>query len=164
MKGSLYLAIALFVLVATIFITNNEFFTSLYNSVVGRVILVAILIVITINSVVLAVLLLVIIIVLSQNKKRIVLKMPPPEEEKEKDRFSLTETLYKENKEHEDDRFMYKNYNKKQAYKKSKRKTGPNVVQLSESMRPKPSKNFPLFPNIPNPEIMPFSQSTYYKL
>jgi hypothetical protein len=162
MKGSLYLSIALFLILITIFITNNDFFTSLYNSKVGRLILVIILIIITINSLLLAILLLIIVIVLSQNKKRVTLKVVPPEEE-EKQKLSLAEVLYKENKERPDEKFMYKKYNNYQ-YKKSKRKNGVNVVQLSETIRPKPSKYLPLFPNSSNNEIIPFSQTSFYKI
>ena len=114
------------------------------------------------NSVALAVMLLIVIIGLSQNKKKVAFKKPPLEET-DKERLSLTETLYKENAENADDRFVYKKYNKKQPYKKSKRKIGPNVIQLSELLRPKSSKGFPLFPNVHN-EVIPFSQTTYYKI
>jgi len=162
MKGSLYLSIALFLILITIFITNNEFFTSLYNSRVGRLILVVILIIITTNSLLLAFLLLIIIIGLSQNKKKVALKVLP-EEKEVKEKLPLTEVIYKENKEKPDEEFMYKKY-KNYSYKRSKRRNGVNTVQLSETIRPKPSKYLPIFPNSSNNDIIPFSQTSFYKI
>lgn len=164
MRGLLYLSIALFFIVITIFITNNDFFDSMYNSKIGRLVLVTILIVITLNSLALAILLLIIIMILSQNKKKVVIYHKADIKE-EKERLPLSEALYKSDRDVHSEKFIYKKYKTTEAYKKSKRRDGVNIIKASEALRPKPSGHIPLFPNDKNAEIIPFSDSkTYYNV
>lgn len=160
MKGSVLLSGVLFLILIGMFYSNNDFFLSMYNSKLGRFVLVVILVVITLNSVLLGILLLIVIIVLSQ-KKIIVKKEIKPEVEKEQ--ISFSEVLTRTINENPSENFSVKNYNK-YLYKKSKKNGGVNILQMNELMRPKESNSQVIIPNIPNIEISPYTNKNFYNL
>lgn len=114
----MYISYFLFLLIVILFAINPSFFNSMYNSKLGRFILIVILIIIALNNLILAVILLIIIIVLSQNKKKV---KPNPENSEIK---------------------------KSSHSHKSKKRTGVNTTQVSEMFRPKSSKVMVVFPKI----------------
>jgi len=161
MKGNVILSGALFLILIGMF-QNKEFFSLMYNSKLGRFILVCILIALTLSSVFLGVLLLIVIIFLSHNKKKInIEKKMEPEEPSE--RVNMSEVITRTITDKPNDTISFKNYNKYQ-YKKSKRKGGVNILQINELMKPKSSKSEIIIPNIPNIEILPYSNKNFYNL
>jgi len=160
MKENVILSGVLFIILIGMFYSNSDFFSVMYNSKLGRFMLVIILIVLTINSVILGVLLLMVIIFLSHKKKVNIEKKT--EQDTPIERVNMSEAITKTIDINTSDA-TFKNYNKYQ-YKKSKRKGGVNILQIDELMKPKPSNNGIIMPNIPNNEIMPYFNKNFYNL
>ena len=150
--------IALFLITITLFFLKPQFFELLYNTVWGRIILISILIFITINSMCLAVILLLVIIFLSHNKKKVRFTKNIPDNNI--DSLPMEEIVIKNYQEKDNEMFLFKKH-KKVNYK-SKRKNGVNVIQISEIIRPKSSKNMVITPNIPNIETTPYYNKSFY--
>lgn len=150
----------LFILLVILFFVQPNFFETMYNSKIGRFIIIISLVIISLNSFLLAILLIIIIIFLSQNKKKVI---PPPEKiikETTNDQLTMEEVVKKINNP-SNEKFLFKKYDKN-LYKKSKRENGVNVVQLSELIRPKSSKIMVVGPNTSN-NTLPYSKENYYK-
>jgi len=134
----------------------------MYNSKIGRFILIISLIIISLNNLILAILLLFIIIILSQNKKKIK-PFHKKKIEETLNQLPIGEVVKRSIDKKIDEKFVFKKYDKN-LYKKSKRDNGVNVVQVSELIRPKSSKVMVIIPNRPNIETVPYSKENYYKI
>jgi hypothetical protein len=153
--------IALFLITIILFLIKPQFFELLYGTPCGRLILITILIIIAINSILLALLLFFIIIFLSRNKKKVRFVKPLPPKN-DLDVLSMEEVITKNYQEKNDETFLFKKH--KNVQYKSKRKNGVNVIQISETLRPKPSKNMIVIPNIPNIETTPYFNKSFYHI
>ena len=153
--------IALFLITIILFLAKPRFFELLYVTPCGRLILITLLIVITINSIILGLVLFFIIIFLGRNKKRVRFANKPAEKNT-LDILPMEEVVIKNYQEKNDDSFLLKKHKNMQY--KSKRKNGVNVIQLSEALRPKPSKNMIVIPNIPNIETTPYYNKSFYHI
>jgi hypothetical protein len=57
--------------------------------------------------------------------------------------------------------FLYKNYKKDSAYKKSKKEGITNIITENEKMRPKSSKLYPIISSKPSKDIIPYSKTHF---
>jgi hypothetical protein len=139
-------SLTFFILLLLLFLFSDQaFFDLLYNSKLGRFVIIVLLIAISIISIWLSFLFLLMIMYFSQ------LKNTTPESFDKMDRVNISEVL--------NNNFLYKNYKQDNVYKKSK-KMGVNVVKASEQMRPKSSKNIQLTSYKPK-NVLPYSKNSY---
>jgi len=140
------------ILILLFFLFSDQvFFDKLYNSKIGRLVIIILLITISIINIWLSFIFLVIIMYYSQFNKT------PAPETKENfdtlDRVNVSDVL--------NNNFLYKNYKKDSAYKKSKKEGITNIITENEKLRPKSSKLYPIISSKPLKDIVPYSKSHF---
>jgi len=132
--------------------SDQAFFDTLYNSKLGRLVIIVLLITISIINIWLSFLFLMIIMYYSQLNKT---SSPTKENFDKMDRVNVSEVL--------NNNFLYKNYKTDSNYKKTKRETKSNIIKEDENLRSKSSKTAIVSSKQTN-NIVPYSKNSYFNL
>lgn len=135
--------------------SDQAFFDTLYNSKLGRLVIIILLIIISIINIWLSFLFLMIIIYYSQLNKNPD-TITPKENFDQMDRVNVSDVL--------NNNFLYKNYKTESVYKKSKKEGITNRIKEDEKLRPKSSKLSSMISSKPSKNIVPYSKNTYSTL
>lgn len=140
------------ILILLFFLFSDQvFFDALYNSKIGRFVIIVLLITISIVNIWLSFVFLVIIMYYSQLNK-----IPTPETKENfdtLDRVNVSDVL--------NNNFLYKNYKKDYVYKKSKKEGITNIITENEKLRPKSSKLSSVISSKPMKDIVPYSKTQF---
>ena len=144
------------ILVLLFFLFSDQaFFSTLYNSSLGRIVIIILLIIISIINIWLSFLFLMIIIYYSQLNKNSAIETPKENFDK-MDRVNVSDVL--------NNNFLYKNYKTDSIYKKSKKEGITNRIKEDEKLRPKSSKLSSVISSKPSKIIVPYSKNSYSTL
>lgn len=130
--------------------SDQVFFDTLYNSILGRLVIIILLITMSIINIWLSFLFLMIVIYYSQ------INAPPsipPENFDNIDRVNISDVL--------NNNFLYKNYKTESSYKKTKREgMKSSIIKENEKLKSEPKTSIVSKPT----NIVPFSKSSYFNL
>ena len=141
------------ILILLFFLFSDQvFFDALYNSKIGRLVIIILLVTISIINIWLSYIFLLIIMYYSQLNKT-----PAPTETKENfdklDRVNISDVL--------NNNFLYKNYKTDSIYKKSKKEGMTNIIAENEKLRPKSSKLSSIISSKPSKDVVPYSKTHF---